>query len=69
MPELRPVTKDNWLELSRLNEAEGQDGFVAPNVFSIAERSLAQWMKSAAGICIRWGYMRKAGPLALFCMA
>ena len=37
MPELRPVTKDNWLELSRLKVAEGQGDFVAPNVYSIAE--------------------------------
>lgn len=37
MPEIRPVTKDNWLELARLKVATGQEGFVAPNVYSIAE--------------------------------
>ena len=37
MPELRPVTKDNWRELIRLQVRDDQKNFVAPNVNSIAE--------------------------------
>jgi diamine N-acetyltransferase len=37
MPEIRPVTKDNWRELSKLQVREDQRHFVAPNVYSIAE--------------------------------
>jgi diamine N-acetyltransferase len=37
MPEIRPVTKDNWKELVRLKVREDQKHFVAANVYSIAE--------------------------------
>jgi len=37
MPEIRPVTKDNWRELIKLQVREDQKHFVASNVHSIAE--------------------------------
>jgi len=37
MPEIRPVTKDNWRELIKLEVRDEQKGFVASNVKSIAE--------------------------------
>jgi diamine N-acetyltransferase len=37
MPEIRPVTKDNWKELIRLKVREDQTHFVASNLYSIAE--------------------------------
>ena len=37
MPEVRPVTKGNWRELTRLQVSEAQRHFVASNVYSIAE--------------------------------
>lgn len=37
MPEIRPVTKDNWKELVRLKVREDQTHFVASNLYSIAE--------------------------------
>lgn len=37
MPEIRPVTKDNWEELIRLKVREDQAHFVASNLYSIAE--------------------------------
>ena len=37
MPEIRPVTKDNWRELIKLQVRDDQKGFVASNVKSIAE--------------------------------
>lgn len=37
MPEIRPVTKDNWRELVRLKVRADQTHFVASNVYSIAE--------------------------------
>jgi diamine N-acetyltransferase len=37
MPELHPVTKDNWKELIRLKVRQDQTNFVASNLFSIAE--------------------------------
>lgn len=37
MPEIRPVTKDNWRELIRLKVREEQTHFVASNLYSIAE--------------------------------
>jgi diamine N-acetyltransferase len=37
MPEIRPVTKDNWRELIRLKVQEDQTHFVASNLYSIAE--------------------------------
>ena len=35
--ELRPVTRDNWRECIRLEVAQDQKAFVAPNVGSLAE--------------------------------
>lgn len=35
--ELRPVTGENWRALAKLEVGESQRGFVAANVFSIAE--------------------------------
>jgi diamine N-acetyltransferase len=37
MPEIRPVTKDNWRELVKLTVRDDQKNFVASNVYSIAE--------------------------------
>lgn len=37
MPEIRPVTKDNWRQLIQLQVREDQKGFVSSNVYSIAE--------------------------------
>src|SRR5262245_43033862 len=37
MPELRPVTKENWQVLIKLQVREDQKHFVASNVFSIAQ--------------------------------
>lgn len=37
MPEIRPVTKDNWHELIKLQVREDQKHFVASNLYSIAE--------------------------------
>lgn len=37
MPEIRPVAKDNWLALIKLQVREDQRQFVASNVFSIAQ--------------------------------
>jgi len=37
MPEIHPVTKDNWVALTKLQVRENQRHFVASNVFSIAQ--------------------------------
>ena len=37
MPEIRPVTKDNWKELIRLKVRQDQTHFVASNLYSVAE--------------------------------
>ena len=37
MPEIRPVTRDNWRQLIRLQVREDQRHFVASNLYSIAE--------------------------------
>lgn len=37
MPELHPVTKENWVALIKLQVREDQRHFVATNVFSIAQ--------------------------------
>lgn len=37
MVELREITRSNWLACARLEPAPGQEGFLAPNVYSIAE--------------------------------
>jgi len=42
MPEIHPVTKDNWRELIKLEVREDQKGFVASNVKSIAESQFGE---------------------------
>jgi len=37
MPEIRPITGENWRELTKLHVREDQRHFVASNVMSIAE--------------------------------
>jgi diamine N-acetyltransferase len=37
MPDICPVTKENWRELAKLKVREDQQGFVASNIYSIAE--------------------------------
>ena len=37
MPEIRPVTKDNWRELIKLQVRKDQKHFVASNLYSIAQ--------------------------------
>ncbi|HLO34292.1 MAG TPA: GNAT family N-acetyltransferase [Anaerolineales bacterium] len=37
MPEIRPVTKDNWRQLVKLKVRNDQERFVASNLYSIAE--------------------------------
>jgi len=37
MPEIRPVTKDNWQTLIKLKVRDDQKHFVASNVYSIAQ--------------------------------
>lgn len=37
MPEIRPVTKDNWQELIKLKVRDDQKHFVASNLYSIAQ--------------------------------
>ncbi len=37
MPELRPVTPENWQELIKLQVREDQKNFVASNLYSIAQ--------------------------------
>lgn len=37
MPEIRPVTKENWKELIKLKVSDDQKHFVASNLYSIAE--------------------------------
>jgi diamine N-acetyltransferase len=42
MPEIRPVTKDNWEELITLKVREDQKHFVASNLYSIAEAQFGE---------------------------
>ena len=37
MPEIRPVTKDNWNDLIKLKVRDDQKNFVASNLYSIAQ--------------------------------
>ncbi|WKZ38199.1 MAG: GNAT family N-acetyltransferase [Anaerolineales bacterium] len=37
MPEIRPVNKENWVTLIDLNVRDDQKGFVASNLYSIAQ--------------------------------
>jgi len=37
MPEIRPVTKENWRRLIQVQVRDDQKGFVSSNVYSIAE--------------------------------
>lgn len=46
MPEVRPVTKENWKELIKLSVRDDQKHFVASNLYSIAE---AQFGEDIAG--------------------
>ena len=57
MPEVRPVTKENWEELIDLKVREDQRGFVASNLYSIAEMQFGEdipneghWDMQAFGI-------------------
>ena len=42
MPEIRPVTKDNWKELVALKVRDDQKHFVASNLYSIAESQFGE---------------------------
>jgi diamine N-acetyltransferase len=42
MPEIRPVTRDNWKALIRLKVREDQTHFVASNLYSIAEAQFGE---------------------------
>jgi len=42
MPEVRPVTKENWKELIKLKVREDQKHFVASNLYSIAESQFGE---------------------------
>lgn len=42
MPEVRPVTKDNWKALIRLKVRADQEHFVASNLYSIAEAQFGE---------------------------
>lgn len=42
MPELRPVTKDNWEDLIELKVRDDQKNFVASNLYSIAEAQFGE---------------------------
>jgi diamine N-acetyltransferase len=42
MPEIRPVTKDNWQELICLKVREDQTHFVASNLYSIAQAQFGE---------------------------
>ena len=42
MPEIRPVTKDNWRALIKLQVREDQRHFVASNLFSIAQSQFGE---------------------------
>jgi diamine N-acetyltransferase len=45
---LRPITKDNWETAAKLEVREDQAGFVAPNVWSIAEAQFHPWTRPMA---------------------
>lgn len=45
---LRPVTKENWENAAKLEVREDQQGFVAPNVWSIAETQFHHWTRPMA---------------------
>lgn len=42
MPEIRPVTRENWRELSKLSVRDDQREFVASNLYSIAEAQFGE---------------------------
>jgi diamine N-acetyltransferase len=42
MPEIRPVTKENWKELVALKVRDDQKHFVASNLYSIAESQFGE---------------------------
>jgi diamine N-acetyltransferase len=69
MPRICPVTKDNWRELIKLSVREDQRGFVASNLYSIAESQFGyddddgnHWDTSA------WGIYADEGQLVGFLM-
>lgn len=41
---LQPVTRDNWHAVTKLAVAEGQENFVAPNVYSLAQAAYVPGM-------------------------
>jgi diamine N-acetyltransferase len=45
---LRPITKANWETAAKLEVREDQQGFVAPNVWSIAETQFHPWTRPMA---------------------
>ena len=48
---LREITKDNWRECADLKVAPGQEIFVAPNLYSIAESKFEPEWKPLAIYC------------------
>ena len=42
MPEIRPVTKENWKELIKLKVRDDQKHFVASNLYSIAQSQFGE---------------------------
>lgn len=47
---LRPITKDNWREITRLTPKRGQNNWVAPNWYSILEKILDESPMYSMGI-------------------
>jgi diamine N-acetyltransferase len=45
---LRPITKENWETAAKLEVREDQQGYVAPNVWSIAESQFHPWIRPMA---------------------
>jgi diamine N-acetyltransferase len=65
---LRDVTRDNWLQCTKLEVSEDQKGFVSPNVLSIAQCSFEPTFTTQAvyhedelvGFCM-YGYDAEEG--------
>jgi diamine N-acetyltransferase len=56
MPEIQPVTKDNWQSLIKLKVRDDQKNFAASNLYSIAQSHFGDefeghWDLFAYGIC------------------
>jgi diamine N-acetyltransferase len=45
---LEPVTASNWREVVKLSVEEGQERFVAPNLFSVAQARVKPWWEIEA---------------------